>query len=347
MEYPLLPLRPLPFGCHRIILTTAPPYVLDGRPVRQASSNEYLPCRNAAPLFLFLQQYFVVIWTWKVYCSLDLIESKVWTFFFLCKDVILVPFVLSENRLSMHQDIETLRQFYSKPLGSAVATILAERVSDLWASTKGLNVLGVGYPLPVLPPFTKAKRCIALMPATQGAVPWSEPGRGVASTLSDEARTPFADGMFERVIVLHGIEEADSMKQTIRELWRIMAPNGRIIVASANRHGLWTRAESTPFGHGRSCTRHQLISLLSDLFRITASTNAVFMPPLKWKLITDAASAWERVGSILWPNFGGAVLIEAVKKQYIEPSVAKGASVLDLLPITRPAVSRDSQTSTR
>ncbi len=91
----------------------------------------------------------------------------------------------------MHQDIETLRQFYSKPLGSAVATILAERVSDLWASTKGLNVLGVVYPLPVLPPFTKAKRCIALMLATQGSVPWSEPGRGVASTLADEARTPF------------------------------------------------------------------------------------------------------------------------------------------------------------
>lgn len=243
----------------------------------------------------------------------------------------------------MHQDVETLRQFYLKPIGVAVATILAERVADLWESAAGLNVLGVGYPLPMLRPFTKAKRCIALMPASQGAMPWSEPGRGVASTLADEARTPFSDGMFDRVIVLHGIEEADSMKQTIRELWRIMAPNGRIVVASANRHGLWTRAESTPFGHGRSCTRHQLISLLSDLFQITASTNAVYMPPLPWRLITEAANSWERAGSILWPRFGGVVLIEAVKRQYIEPIVAKRASVLDVLPIRKPAVSRDSQ----
>lgn len=244
----------------------------------------------------------------------------------------------------MHQDIETLRQFYSEPIGAAVVAMLAERVSDLWGNEKGLNVLGVGYALPMLRLFTNAKRCIALMPATQGATPWLEPGRGVASTLADEARTPFTDGMFDRVIVLHGIEETDSMKQTIRELWRIMAPNGRIIVASANRHGLWTRVESTPFGHGRSCTLRQLISLLSDLFQVTASTNAVFMPPLHWRLITDAANAWERVGSFLWPKFGGVVLIEAIKRQYIEPNVAKGASVLDVFPIRRPAVSRDCQT---
>ncbi len=129
------------------------------------------------------------------------------------------------------------------------------------------------------------------------------------------------------------------MKQTIRELWRIMAANGRIIVASTNRLGLRTRAESTLFGHGRSWARRQLISLLSYLFRITAATNVVFMLPLRWQLITDPANAWERVGSILWSNFVGVVLIEAIKKQYIEPSVAKGASVLDLLPIRRPAVS--------
>ena len=239
----------------------------------------------------------------------------------------------------MRQNIETLRQFYLTPIGTAVATILAERVSDLWDSTAGLNVLGVGYPLPVLQPFINAKRCIALMPASQGAMRWAEPGRGVATTLADESRTPFTDGMFDRIIVLHGIEASDSMKQTIRELWRIMAPNGRIIVASANRLGLWTRAESTPFGHGRSCTRHQLISFLSELFQITASTTAVFMPPLQWRLITDAANSWERIGSILWPKFGGVVLVEAVKKQYIEPKVARGVSVLDIVPIRKPVMS--------
>ena len=233
----------------------------------------------------------------------------------------------------MRQEIKSLRQFYSKPIGQAVEAILAECVVDLWESVNGLNVLGVGYPLPMLRPFLNANRCIALMPAAQGATKWSEPGRGVATTLADEARTPFSDGTFDRVVLLHGIEEAESTRQTIREIWRIMAPNGRIVIASANRLGLWTRAESTPFGHGRSYTLGQLKSMMSDLFKITASSRAIFMPPLQWRLIADTANAWERIGSILWPKFGGVVLVEAVKKQYIEPTQAASKSIVrEVLP---------------
>ena len=79
--------------------------------------------------------------------------------------------------------------------------------------------------------------------------------------------------------------------------------------------------------------RHQLISLLSELFQITASTIAVFMPQLQWRLITDATNSWERIGATLWPKFGGFVLVEAVEKNFIEPKTARGVSVLDTVPI--------------
>lgn len=132
----------------------------------------------------------------------------------------------------------------------------------------------------MLRPFVDSKRCIYFMPAIQGATRWFEPRRGVATILTDEARTPFTGAMFDRVVVLHAIEEAESTRQTIRELQRIMVPNGGIVVSGANRHGIWTRAESTRLVHGRSYTLHQLKTIMSEFFQITASSRDAFMPPL-------------------------------------------------------------------
>ena len=149
---------------------------------------------------------------------------------------------------------------------------------------------------------------------------WDPAGRGNASLLAPEARLPFADGVFDRAVLLHALEEAENPRAVCRELWRVMAPEGRIVVAVANRRGLWARAERTPFGHGRPWTLRQLSGLLSDCaFQVSASTNALFMPPLPISLVTAGAHGWERTGRWVAQSFGGVVLVEAVKRLYIEP----------------------------
>jgi len=45
----------------------------------------------------------------------------------------------------------------------------------------------------------------------------------------------------------------------------------------------------------------------------------LFAPPIGWGLITSAGDAWERIGRFAWPSFGGVLMIEAVKRLYIEP----------------------------
>ncbi|MEO0721317.1 MAG: class I SAM-dependent methyltransferase [Pseudomonadota bacterium] len=228
----------------------------------------------------------------------------------------------------MRQDAVSIDRFYAAPMGAAAARILSGKISDLWGDASGLSVLGLGYPVPMLEPFLTAKRCIAAMPAEQGATRWSAPGRGVSTLLTDDHRLPFGDGLFDRVIVLHGLEETLSAKTMLREIWRIMAPEGRLVLAAANRRGLWARAESTPFGHGRPWTRRQLTKLLAELFQVTASTHAVHMPPIPWPVIFRAADAWERAGEVLSPGFGGVVLVEAVKRQYIQSRGSAAAPAL-------------------
>lgn len=242
----------------------------------------------------------------------------------------------------MRQDSVSIERFYSSALGRAAASALSGRIVDLWQGTDQLSLIGLGYPLPLMEEFAgEAKALAAVFPDTAGRVRWDGAGRGNCTVNAPEARLPFADGVFDRAVLLHALEEAENPRAVCRELWRVMAPEGRIVVAAANRRGLWARAERTPFGHGRPWTLRQLSGLLSDCaFQVTASTNALFMPPLPISLVTAGVHGWERAGRLVAPGFGGVVLVEAVKRLYIEPgggavapalsTVKSGAPVTDM-----------------
>ncbi|MDZ4761356.1 MAG: methyltransferase domain-containing protein [Alphaproteobacteria bacterium] len=220
----------------------------------------------------------------------------------------------------MRVDIDRLRAFYASPLGRMAEEAMARRVETLWPDANGLDVLGYGHADGLLEPFRAgARRVISAAPETQGAVRWPAQGK-TSSVLVDEERLPFKDALFDRLIIRHGLEEAEGPRRLLREFWRVAAPEARILVIVAHRRGLWARAESTPFGHGRPYTRVQLYRLLEDaMFKPTASARALYAPPIGWGLITSGGDAWERIGRFAWGGFGGVLLIEAVKRLYIEP----------------------------
>ena len=233
----------------------------------------------------------------------------------------------------MRQDADTLKKFYASPLGVAAGRLLSERVAALWPDAQNMSLLGYGYALPVLEGRCGgARRVIAAMPEQQGALHWSFNGHGNTSVQTPEDRLPFNDQQFDRAIILHGLEEAGDVRALLRELWRVTAEEGRLLIIAANRRGLWSRVDDTPFGEGRPWTRGQLAALLeSNLFQVTAWAHALYMPPMRSKLITAGADTWERAGETLFAPFGGVVMVEAVKRLYIEP---KGSATA---PITRKA----------
>ncbi len=244
----------------------------------------------------------------------------------------------------MRQDAVSLERFYAAPLGRAAASILAGKVTDLWGDARGLSLLGLGYALPVLDAFGAGPaRIIAGVPYEHGAAPWAASARGNASVAIGDLRLPFADGQFDRVLVLHGLEETSEPAAYLREIWRVTAPEGRVVLAAANRIGLWSRATETPFGNGRPWTRAQLIRLLtSGLFQVTASTSAVYMPPVNIALVTSAAEGWEMLGRVVAPGLGGVVLVEAVKRLYIPPPGGNRAPVTERFRGLKPATSRET-----
>ncbi|MAN67768.1 methyltransferase domain-containing protein [uncultured Hyphomonas sp.] len=241
----------------------------------------------------------------------------------------------------MRQDAVTLQRFYASPLGLAATRILSGKLTDLWGDARGLSLLGLGYAIPVLEAFGAAPgRSVAAIPLDHGPVSWDPFDRGNAAVAIGDVRLPFPDGMFDRVIVLHGLEESGNPRAYLREIWRITAPEGRIVLAASNRSGLWSRATRTPFGQGRPWTRAQLMNLLSiGLFQVTASSSALYMPPLATPLVASAAEGWEVMGRMLAPGLGGVVLVEAVKRLYASPGGGATAPVTEKVRLARPVTS--------
>jgi len=241
----------------------------------------------------------------------------------------------------MRFDIDRLQAFYGSSLGRMAQEMVGRRVGALWPSLSGLDVLGLGHAEALLDRYRAgARRVISAAPSEQGAERWPEEGRSLTTLVEDE-RLPFPDALFDRIIVRHALEEAESPQRLLREIWRIAAPEARILIIVAHRRGLWARAESTPFGHGRPYTRTQLNRLLEDaMFSPQASARALFAPPIGWGVITSAGDAWEKIGGFAWSGFGGVLMVEASKRIFVEPGKPARARRVVKAPQKRPVHNR-------
>lgn len=239
----------------------------------------------------------------------------------------------------MHRDVVDLREFYRSSLGQVALRQVKRRIREFWPDLTGQSVLGIGYATPYLRPFIgEAARTIAVMPATQGVVFWPPEGKGLV-TLADEANLPFDDLTFDRVLVVHGLEATENSRQMLREIWRLLAGGGRLLIVAANRSGLWSRTERTPFGHGSPYSTSQLNLMLRDnLFVPERSARALYVPPVHSRFWLSTAPAWERLGDRWFSTFAGVTMVEATKQIYAVSGPAVAASARRRLVLPRPVV---------
>jgi SAM-dependent methyltransferase len=237
----------------------------------------------------------------------------------------------------MRRDVVELRRFYAGPLGRAAQDMLGRKLAQTWGDVTGLDLLGVGYASPYLERFTRARRAVAAMPAEQGVEAWPSSGAGNRACLARESALPFPNALFDRIVVVHGLEESDDPLALLREVWRVMAPSGRVVLAAAARSGVWCHAEATPFGYGRPFTRAQLEQLAREAeLEPIAWSRALYAPPIAG--LAPYAEGFEQAGARLWPRFAGLILLEAVKQTFAVKPKGLGAPARTFMPgALRPA----------
>jgi SAM-dependent methyltransferase len=223
----------------------------------------------------------------------------------------------------MRRSIDELNAFYATPLGRAARDMVARKVAEAWTGVRTLDMLGVGYASPYLELFhDDARRTVAAMPQGQGAMVWGPGGRNLAC-LADEGALPFPNALFDRVLLIHALEESDDPEGLMIEARRVLSPSGRLIVVAASRRGIWSRAENTPFGYGRPFSRSQLEAVVNIAgLEPTAWSRALYAPP--HAVFAPYAEIIEQLGSRLLAPFSGVIMLEAVKQTFaVKPKGAR------------------------
>ena len=233
----------------------------------------------------------------------------------------------------MRRSIEELRTFYGEPTGALARRLLARRLEDAWGEAANSDVLGIGYATPWLDAFVGARRVVAAMPGGQGVEAWPSVGKN-RSLLVDDRRLPFAAGSFDRILLIHALEEADDAQGLMNEAVRALSPAGRIILVAAARGGMWARSETTPFGHGRPFTRRQLERLVRGAgLEPTAWSQTLYVPP--WGPLLPLAEGFEQIGKRVMPGAAGVILLEATRQAYAR--IRPGGAVATV-PVMTPAM---------
>jgi SAM-dependent methyltransferase len=250
----------------------------------------------------------------------------------------------------MRPDVFDLHEFYGSRQGQLVRRLLNREIRAQWPDLRGKNVLGLGYTQPFMKQLSlTAERTAIVMPKSQGVTRWPSDQPNLVA-LGAENDLPIEDRSIDRGLIVHALESTEQVARMLREVWRVLADDGEVIVIVPNRRGLWCLSERTPFGQGRPYSSTQLKQLLRNhLFAPKRTGFALFVPPFRSNLLLKTAVAWERIGLRVAQRFGGTVIMLAQKQIYAAPAspigILKKRPAYAHLPV-QPAIAAE-RTATR
>lgn len=225
-------------------------------------------------------------------------------------------------------DLRGLSDFYESPMGERTRRLILRRLREIWPNTRGRRLLGYGFTQPYLSGFLgEAERCIAALPAALSpGIAW--PDGKTLTTLVEEDALPFPDAFFDLVLVAHGLEEAEGLRPLLRQLWRVLAPEGKLLIVAPNRASLWAQLERSPFGHGRPFSRSELDALMRGAMFVPEQwQRALYAPPVGIRALARSGTGWERFGARVLPGVGGVHIVEARKSLYAPATPTAPATV--------------------
>jgi len=150
------------------------------------------------------------------------------------------------------------------------------------------------------------------------------------------AALPFASGSLDLVVLPHTLELSDDPHATLREVERVLLPEGRVVISGLNpaslwglRRGRWLRGlgQGQLFlpeqGHFIGYWRLRDWLRLLD-FEVESARFGVYRPALSSARWLERFAWMERIGARWWPIFGAVYFVVAVKRvrgmRLIEPA---------------------------
>ena len=228
-----------------------------------------------------------------------------------------------------------LERFYGSATGIVARRYVRRVVRRFWPDVRGSTLLGVGHATPYLGLLKgETARTLALAPGGGAIACWPRTGPNLVAACED-GHLPLPDLSVDRILMVHALEHSEALRPLLRDLWRILADDGRMIVVCPHRGGFWARFERTPFGHGRPFTNRQLERLLRDQsFDLLRITGTLFAPPFRARFLLSTTPAWDFIGRRLTPAFAGVAVAEVGKAGFAATLVGKAEKARAVAPAT-------------
>ncbi|MEJ1297729.1 MAG: methyltransferase domain-containing protein [Candidatus Sedimenticola sp. (ex Thyasira tokunagai)] len=139
--------------------------------------------------------------------------------------------------------------------------------------------------------------------------------------MGDAENLPFASDSIDAVLLSHTIDFSPDPHRLLREVERVLIPEGKLIILGFNSLSLWgvwrlfhLRRRHVPWC-GRFISLPRLDDWLSLLgFEVQQVKRMMFTPPLQQGGIIRRLAMVEQLGGRYWPMLPGAYAVQAVKR---------------------------------
>ena len=147
-----------------------------------------------------------------------------------------------------------------------------------------------------------------------------DPGGALCDLQALGEQLPLQSDSVDAMVLRHSLDFSLDPQQVLREVERVLIPEGRILIAGFNPLSLWGVWRLFLRGRGRVpwCGHFLSYRRVADWlgllgFDIEYTDVAAFIPPLSdtWQ---RRLSFWELPGRRLWPMLAGVYMIRAVKR---------------------------------
>jgi SAM-dependent methyltransferase len=203
----------------------------------------------------------------------------------------------------------TPAEWFAAPLGRYVIERDLEYVDGAVADVFGFNALQLGLPEH---DFLRASR----IPLRSRVAP-----QGAVNLRADFLDLPIASHSIDLLVLPHVLEFSPDPHQVLREVQRMLMPEGHAVILCFNPNSLWgmRRLFNRARGAYPWCGRFIHLSRLKDWLSlleldIVAGRTGCYLPPCAQEKWIERFRFMERAGDRWWPIAGGVYFLHVVKR---------------------------------
>lgn len=227
------------------------------------------------------------------------------------------------DRAASEKSIIALDDWLQSPAGAYVAAFEQACLDELTADIFGFNALQIGVPqIDALAASRMPNKWQAATRTASASELALAAGRQIAVAV-DFAELPFATASLDLVVLPHVLEFAAEPHQVLREVERVLIPEGQLIICGFNPASLWGMRQ----GVGRITSSDYLpqsgefISMprLKDWLKllnlgVARSHFGCYAPPCRTAHWLSRFSMMESAGRRWWPYLGAVYVVHAIKR---------------------------------